>query len=100
MSHAAFSINLRKINIVLILLLVVGAVTYFFTITNLSTKGFAFKELKEQSNALVIEKQHMESEITSLASYQSLDQRIKNLALVASKDVAYISWDDLVVARK
>ncbi len=81
-------------------LLVVAAVSYFFTITSLSTKGFAFKELKEQSTALAIDKQHMESEITSLASYQSLDQRIKNLALVASKDVAYISWDNLVVARK
>ena len=100
MSQAAFSINLRKINLVLMFLLVVAAVAYFFTITSLSTKGFAFKELKEQSNALAIDKQHMESEITSLASYQSLDQRIKNLALVASKDVAYISWDNLVVARK
>ncbi len=100
MSDSAFSINLRTLNTVLLFALIVGAVTYFFTTTSLSTKGFAFKELKEQSMKLADDKQQMESQITALASYQNLDARIKNLPLVASKDIAYISWGSSVVARK
>lgn len=100
MHQGVVSVNLQKINTVLIAVLIVAAIGYFFTINSLSTKGFVFKELKEQVNTLSTQKQDMESQVTALASYQNLNPRIQTLQLVASQDVAYISWDSLLVARK
>lgn len=100
MSQAAITLNLRKINTILFLLLIVGAVSYFVTTNNLSTRGFAFKELKDQVNQSEIERQRLENQITLLASYQSLNPRIQELNLVAATDVNYIDWNSFLVARK
>ena len=98
--QSTISINLHRINTILIGVLILAAVGYFFTINSLSIKGFAFKELKENVATLSIEKQNMESEITAMASYQHLNPRIQNMQMVASQDVSYISWDSFIVARK
>lgn len=100
MSQSAVTINLRKLNTVLFLLLIVGAVTYFLTTNNLSTRGFAFKDLKESVTELEIEQQRLENQMTLLASYQSLNPRIQDLSLVASTDVHYLTWNSFLVARK
>jgi hypothetical protein len=100
MSQSAFTLNLRKINTVLIGSLIIAAVGYFFTINSLSTKGFMFKEMKEKVNDLSIEKQAMESQMTALASYQNLNPRIQALNMVSSQDVNYISWENFLVARR
>jgi cell division protein FtsL len=98
--QSATSIHLQKINTVLIGTLIVAAVGYFFTVNSLSTKGFVFKELKEKVSTFSSNKQDMESQITALASYQNLNPRIQSMQLVTSSDIAYISWDSLIVARK
>lgn len=100
MPQSAITINLRKVNTLLFLLLIVGAVTYFLTTNNLSTRGFAFKELKEKVTELKNEQQRMENQMTLLASYQSLNPRIQELRLVASTDVHYIDWNSFLVARR
>lgn len=96
----AFRINLRRLNACLSLALIAGAAAYFITVNDLSTKGFLFKELKQHSNSLVAERQDLESQVTSLASYQNLNPRIAAARLVASKDVAYLSWGSQTVAQK
>lgn len=100
MSHTAFTINVRKLNSLLFLLLLMGGILYFFTVNNLSTSGFAFKELKEKVGDLQSDQQRMESQITLLGSYQNLNPRIQELKLVEAKDVSYISSDSFMVARK
>ncbi|QQS60736.1 hypothetical protein IPN41_02055 [Candidatus Falkowbacteria bacterium] len=98
--QSTVSINLQKINIILIGALILAAVGYFFTINSLSTKGFVFKELKEKVASLNMDKQKMESQVTALASYQNLNPRIQTMQMVVSRDVSYISWDSFIVARK
>ncbi len=99
-NQSTLSINLHKINTILIGAVILAAVGYFFTINSLSTKGFVFKELKEKVTTLNIDKQNMESQVTALASYQNLNPRIQTMQMVASQDVSYISWDSHIVARK
>lgn len=94
------TINLRRVNAVLCFLLIVGAVAYFITTNNLSTRGFAFKDLKQQVNELTLEQQRIQNQMTLLASYQSLNPRIQQLNLVAAADVSYIAWDSALVARR
>lgn len=100
MSHTAITINLRKVNTILFLLLIVGAVLYFLTVNNLSTRGFVFKDLRDKNNKLEIEKQRLESKITELASYQNLNPRIEQLQLVKATDVIYLDSNAFTVARK
>ncbi len=100
MSHTAITINLRKVNTILFLLLIVGAVLYFLTVNNLSTRGFVFKDLRDKNNKLEIEKQRLESKITEFASYQNLNPRIEQLQLVKATDVIYLDSNAFTVARK
>lgn len=93
-------INLRRLNACLSLALIAGAAAYFITVNDLSTKGFLFKELKQKNNSLLAERQDLESSVSSLASYQSLNPRIAAARLVAAKDVAYLSSGSLAVAQK
>ncbi len=95
-----FRINLRRLNSFLGLTLIAGATAYFITVNGLSTRGFEFKELKQKTNFLTAERQDLESEITALASYQNLNQRIAAARLVTSKEVAYVSWGSQMVAKK
>lgn len=103
MSHstpAPLRINLRRLNAALLFIAICGAVTYFLTMNDLSTQGFVFKDLKQQSNDLAAEQQRMQAEVTALASYQSLNPRIQSLSLVPTDEVSYMSWDTHLVAKK
>ncbi len=93
-------VNLRTLNACLLFAVVCGAVTYFLTMNDLSTRGFVFKDLKQKANDLAAEQQRMEGEVTALASYQNLNPRIQTLSLVAADTVHYISWDSRLVAKK
>ncbi len=100
MSQTGLTINLRKTNTILFLLLIVGSVVYFLTINNLSTRGFVFKDLRDKTTSLEVEKQRLESQVTELASYQNLDPRIAELELVKATDVTFIDTNAFIVARK
>ncbi len=99
-AQPVFRLNLRRLNACLCLALIGGAAAYFITVNDLSTKGFLFKELKQKNNSLIAERQDLESRVTTLASYQNLNPRIAAARLVASKDVAYVSWGSQAVAQK
>ncbi len=99
-TNAVFRINLRKLNVILMLACLLGAASYFLTINGLSTTGFAFKDLKQRANELAAENQQLESQVSSLSSFQNLNPRIADLHLVPVSDVAYVSWDSRMVARK
>lgn len=91
---------MSRFNFFLTVLVCVTAVAHFLVATSLSTTGFVFKDLKSRANELASERQSMESAISSLASYQSLNPRIASLNLVTADDVHYLSWNQYIVAKK
>lgn len=98
--RASYRLNLRVLNRVLGLTLMAAAVMYFITVNGLSTTGFLFKELKQHNNNLILESQSLEGQVTNLASYQNLNQRIAAAHLVASTNLSYVSWSSQVVAQR
>ncbi len=95
-----YRINLRKLNMFLFLVLIMGAGAYFMTTNRLSTTGFVFKDLKQQVNELADENGRLEGEVSELASFRSINPKVSGLGLVASSDIAYVNWDAHIVARK
>jgi hypothetical protein len=91
---------MSRFNLFLTVLVCVTAVAHFLVATSLSTTGFVFKDLKSRLKDLSSERQTMESTISSLASYQSLNPRIASLNLVATDEVHYLSWNQYIVAKK
>jgi len=94
------SIFLSRLNRWLVVAIIFTAVAHFLVVNDLSTKGFLFKDFKVKNNELISERQSMESVVSSLASYQSLNPRIQALHLVAADNVRYLSWDESLVAKK
>ncbi len=91
---------MSRFNFFLAVLVGATAIAHFFVVTDLSTKGFLFKDLKSRANELTDQRQSMEGAISTLGSYQSLSSRIQSLQLVAADNVQYLSWNQDVVAKK
>jgi cell division protein FtsL len=94
------SVLLSKINKILLFSVIVTAAAHFLIVNDLSTQGFVFTDLKSKAKQLVADRQNMESSISALGSYQSINPRIEALHLVAADTIHYISWDKYMVARK
>ena len=95
--HSQF---LSRVNRLLTAAVIITAFAHFLVVNALSIKGFVFKDLKLKANDLVSEHQQMESAVSTLASYQSLNPRIQSMRLVSADSVTYLSWDQGMVARK
>ncbi len=103
MSHpqeAPRSAFLSRLNRCLIFGVIGLAVAHFLVVNDLSTKGFVFKDLKQQTKHLNADRQSMESRVTALSSYQTLNPRIQALALVTTDNVHYLSWNQQMVAKR
>ncbi len=92
--------TLSKLNKFLAIALIATAVGHFLVVNDLSTKGFVFKDLKVESNELVAERQTMESRVSALSSYQSLNPRIQSMHLVSADSIHYLNWNQQAVAKK
>lgn len=93
-------LNLKFFNIFLALAIMGVGVFYLITISDLTVKGFALKELKTQSSILASEKLDNEEKINNLQSYYSLSSRTQKLNMVAVGEIDYLSVPATVVARK
>lgn len=93
-------VSLKKINIGIFSLLSVMAVFYLVSISNLTVKGFALQELKNQVASVNDEKLNNEEQINKLQSYYSLSSRTKDLNMVAIGDIEYLNKNVAVIAKK
>ena len=84
----------------LFILIIVCGVYYLAGANDLTAKGFELKELKRQTNKLRSENKSLESEITSMGSYNSLNERVKVLGMVSAGSAQYISVKNETVAMR
>lgn len=99
-SSQAKRLNLKCFNIGLATLILGLGVFYLITVSDLTVKGFALKELKTQVSILASEKLDNEETINNLQSYYSLNTRTQKLNMVAIGEIDYLSVPATVVARK
>lgn len=93
-------LNLKCFNIGLATLILGLGVFYLITVSDLTVKGFALKELKTQVSILASEKLDSEETINNLQSYYSLNTRTQKLNMVAIGEIDYLPVPTTVVARK
>lgn len=94
------TVSLKKINIGIFSLLSVMAVFYLVSISDLTVRGFALQELKNQVASVNDEKLNNEEQINKLQSYYSLSSRTKDLNMVAIGDIEYLNKNVAVIAKK
>lgn len=99
--------SLRKINEFIIksrflvfFLLITAAAAYFWQVTSLSVKGFQIKELEKNIQQLKTENKKLELDLTAQESMINLEERVKDLNLVAVDKVEYLTVVSPVVALR
>jgi hypothetical protein len=93
-------LNLKYFNIGLSAVILSLGVFYLVNVSDLTVKGFALKELKNQVDVLASEKLNNEEQVNNLQSYYSLNSRTQKLNMVAIGEIDYLSVPDAIVARK
>ncbi|HNX11079.1 MAG TPA: hypothetical protein PKI61_02970 [bacterium] len=91
---------LGAINFLLLIAVVVGGAYYLVGMNNLVVKGFKLEELRHQVGVLNGANQDFKNKKLAMESYGSLDQKIKDLKLVAIDQIEYISVGSEVLAKK
>lgn len=81
-------------------LIVAFGVLYVVQMSSASTKGFVISDLETQSKTLEQETRALEVEIAKHRSMASIQERLKNLNLVASDQVEYVTPVGTAVARR
>jgi hypothetical protein len=94
------SLNLRFFNLGLLALIMSLGFCYLVNVSNLTVQGFALQDLKSQMASLASEKASNEEIVNSIQSYYSLNERTKNLNMVAIGEVEYLTVNHQVVAKK
>ncbi|MFH1523196.1 MAG: hypothetical protein ABIE43_05275 [Patescibacteria group bacterium] len=95
-----YFLNIKNINRVLILLIVACGIFYLTGINDLTVKGFKMQELKKKIRQISSENKDIEHKTMSLESLKYLDERAKNLRMVAVGDINYIEVGGELVAKK
>ncbi|MFA5754029.1 MAG: hypothetical protein WC905_01545 [Patescibacteria group bacterium] len=94
------ALNLRYFNLGLLAIMASLGVCYLINISQLTVQGFALRDLKSQVAVLANEKAANEELVNSIQSYYSLNERTKNLDMVALGDVKYLAVNRPVVAKR
>lgn len=84
-------INLRLFNKILFIVILIGSVYYITGTNDLAVKGFKLQELKKQAMDLNNSNNELELKTMSLSSYNNLDERVRELSMVPTSDISYIS---------
>lgn len=92
--------KLKYFNIFLFVLIIVSGVSHVIVTNNLSIKGFELNEMKKGIRNITSENEELKVKTMSLESFDNLNQRVKELNMVAVGEVAYITNADQAVARK
>lgn len=92
-------IDLKSVNIVMGVMIVVLGVGYLVQINGLVTKGYQISELEGQIADLTEQNADLELESLSLQSMDSVKDKVDSLGLVAVGDVEYLNPTPVAVAR-
>ncbi len=93
-------LNIKIINILLSILILLSGAYYLIGINDLAVKGFKLQALKEETNRLNGENKELGIKITDLESYNSLNARAQALKMVAVGKIDYLAGADATVAKK
>lgn len=93
-------IKLKYINILFFILIIASGVFHIAVTNNLSIKGFELNELKKEIRNITSENEELKVKTMSMESYDNLNQRVKELNMVAVGEVAYITEAKQTVAKK
>lgn len=93
-------LNIKMFNRFIIFSIIFLGVWYIASINDLSIKGYLMKDLKDKKSEVSLAKQSLELKIMDLSSLGNLNQRVKNLKLVAAGAIDYVSAQASMVAKK
>jgi hypothetical protein len=91
--------NLKNLNKILCVLLVVLGVVYIIGVNDLAIKGFALSDLKGQQSKIADENKRLELKAMTLSSYNVIGEKIDNLKMVAVGEVEYVAGGSGMVAK-
>ena len=92
--------DLKKINLVILGLMIISAAACLVVNNQVSISGFALKDLQNQANQLSSANSDLQVQLTSLDAYNNLNARVQKLGLVADGTVQYLSVGTEAVAKQ
>lgn len=97
---AGYSLNLKRFNLGLLVVIAVTIAFYLVNINDLTVQGFVLHDLKVQASSLADANTQNKTMVNSVQSYNSLSSRVQKLNMVAVGDVDYLSVNHTSVARR
>jgi hypothetical protein len=92
--------NLKNFNKVIFFAIIVISVFYIAGVNDLSIKGFALSELKQQKSKLIEVNNKLELNALASSSYSNIKEKVSGLKMVAVGEVSYLAIGAGVVAKK
>ena len=92
--------NLKNFNKAIFFAIIVISVYYVAGVNDLSIKGFALSELKQQKNKLIEANNKLELKALTSSSYSNIKDKVSDLNMVAAGEVSYLVAGVGVVAKK
>lgn len=93
-------INLKAINKLLYSTIICISIYYIGAVNDLTVKGFELQKLKKELISQQEENNENELQIMSMNSYGNLNNRVRELNMVAVNNVEYIKLSDSTMAKK
>ena len=93
-------INLKTLNVCLFSTIFIFGFLYLINISDLTVKGFALRELRNEVSNQSSDKLENEETVNALQSYYSVNARAQQLAMVKADNIEYLSLSSAVVAKK
>jgi hypothetical protein len=93
-------LNVKSLNLLLVLIIVAGGLYYVTGINDLVVKGFTLQQLKTKVTLLQEQNQDLNVATASLKSYNNLAKRAQDLNMVAVDNVDYLKVDSGVAMAR
>lgn len=92
--------NLKNLNKAIFFAIIILSVYYVAGVNDLSIKGFALSDLKQQKSKLVEVNNKLELSALTSSSYANIKDKIGELKMVAVGEVSYLNSGIEAVAKK
>ena len=92
--------KIKLFNLFLFVLIIAAGAYYLVGINRLVVTGFKLQEMRQQAAALSADNQNIEAQRISLESYSNLEQKIKELKMVAVDKIDYLTPISDVLAKR
>ncbi len=98
--NQGLKINLKVVNRILVVSLVVSFVWYLASVNSLAVKSFVIKDLKASVSEVVSANKNLEAQVTALSSYQYLNEKVSALEFVPAGEIKYLTASNQLLAKK